>query len=61
MKLKNWVVKVLGTIVATYVMFVATTIESLGNKTYNIIFIVYTLLAIVSMILLDKYSDVLDN
>lgn len=61
MKLKSWVVKVLGTIVATYVMFVATTIESLGNKIYNIILIVYTLLAITSMILLDKYSDVLDD
>lgn len=61
MKLKNWVVKVLGTIVTTYVVFIATTIESLGNKTYNTILIVYTLLAIISMILLDKYSDVLDN
>lgn len=61
MKLKSWVVKVLGTVVATYIMFVATTIESLGNKTYNTILIVYTLLAIISMILLDKYSDVLDD
>lgn len=58
MLLKNWVVKVLSFVVGGYVCFVALTIDSLGNKTYNTIFVVWGLLAIVSTILLKKYSKI---
>lgn len=59
--LKNWVVKVLGAIVATWVCFVATTIESIGNSTYDKILIIYTLLAVSSFYLLKNYSNALED
>ena len=59
--LKNWVVKVLGAIVATWVCFVATTIESIGNSTYDKILIIYTLLAVGSFYLLKNYSNALED
>jgi len=59
--LKNWVVKVLGFILGSWFFFVATTIDNvLENRTYDIILIVWTALAIGSFILLDKYSNVFD-
>ena len=38
--LKSWLVKVLGWVLGSWVVFVATTIDSIGNKTYDIILIV---------------------
>ena len=54
--LKSWVVKVLSKVLASWFVFVAITIDNLGNKTYNIILIVWTTLAIISFYLLKKYS-----
>ena len=61
MKLRNWVVKVLSAILYTYLFFVAITIESIGNKTYNLILVIYTILAIASCYLLKKYSNAFDD
>lgn len=58
--LKSWLVKVLGWVLGSWVVFVATTIDSIGNKTYDIILIVWTALAIGSFVLLDKYSNAFD-
>lgn len=58
--LKSWLVKVLGWILGSWIVFVATTIDSIGNKTYDIILIVWTALAIGSFVLLDKYSNAFD-
>lgn len=58
--LKSWLVKVLGWVLGSWIVFVATTIDSIGNKTYDIILIVWTALAIGSFVLLDKYSNALD-
>ena len=59
--LKKWVVKVLGFILGSWFFFVATTIDNvLENRTYDIILIVWTVLAIGSFILLDKYSNAFD-
>ena len=59
--LKKWVVKVLGFILASWFFFVVTTIDSvLENRTYDIILIVWTALAIGSFILLNKYSNAFD-
>lgn len=58
--LKSWLVKVLGWVLGSWIVFVATTIDSIGNKTYDIILIVWTALVIGSFVLLDKYSNVFD-
>lgn len=58
--LKSWLVKVLGWVLGSWIVFVATTIDSIGNKTYDIILIVWTVLAIGSFVLLDKYSNAFD-
>ena len=59
--LKKWVVKVLGFILGSWFFFVATTIDNvLENRTYDIILIVWTTLAIGSFVLLDKYSNAFD-
>ena len=58
--LKSWLVKVLGWVLGSWIAFVATTIDSIGNKTYNIILIVWTAFAIGSFVLLDKYSNTFD-
>ena len=58
--LKSWLVKVLGWVLGSWIVFVATTIDSIGNKTYDIILIVWTALAIDSFVLLDKYSNAFD-
>ena len=58
--LKSWLVKVLGWVLGSWIVFVATTIDSIGNKTYDIILIVWTALAIGSFVLLDRYSNTFD-
>ena len=59
--LKKWVVKVLGFILGSWFFFVTTTIDNvLENRTYDIILIVWTALAIGSFILLNKYSNAFD-
>jgi hypothetical protein len=58
--LKGWLVKVLSCILGSWMVFVATTIDSIGNKTYDIILIVWTALAIGSFVLLSKYSNTFD-
>lgn len=58
--LKSWLVKVLGWVLGSWIVFVATTIDSIGNKTYDIILIVCTALIIGSFVLLDKYSNAFD-
>jgi len=58
--LKSWLVKALGWVLGSWIVFVATTIDSIGNKTYDIILIVWTALAISSFVLLDKYSNAFD-
>lgn len=58
--LKSWLVKVLGCVLGSWIVFVATTIDSIGNKTYDIILIIWTALAIGSFVLLDKYSNAFD-
>ena len=58
--LKSWLVKVLGWVLGSWIVFVATTIDSIGNKTYDIILIVWIALVIGSFVLLDKYSNAFD-
>jgi len=58
--LKSWLVKVLGWVLGSWIVFVTTTIDSIGNKTYDIILVVWTALAIGSFVLLDKYSNAFD-
>jgi hypothetical protein len=59
--LKSWVVKLLSAIICGYLFFISLTIDSLGNKTYNIIFCVWGLLAIVSNIILTKYTEIFEK
>ena len=59
--LKDWVVKVLGWVLGSWFFFVCTTIDNvLENKVYDIVLIVWTILAIGSFVLLDKYSNTFD-
>lgn len=58
--LKDWVVKVLGWVLGSWFFFVATTIDNvLENRVYDIVLVVWTLLAIGSFYLLENYSDAL--
>ena len=58
--LKSWLVKVLGWVLGSWIVFVATTIDSIGNKTYDIVLIIWTAFAIGGFVLLDKYSNAFD-
>ena len=59
--LKSWLVKVLGWVLGSWIFFVATTIDNvLENKVYDIVLIVWTILAIGSFVLVDKYSNAFD-
>jgi hypothetical protein len=58
--LKSWLVKVLSWTLGSWMVFIATTIDSIGNKAYDIILIVWTALAIGSFVLLVKYSNAFD-
>lgn len=58
--LKNWIANILSFIVGSYVMFILTTIDSIGNTTYNIMLLVYSVLAFTSYYLLLKYTNRLE-
>lgn len=59
--LKSWLVKVLGWVLGSWIVFVATTIDNvLENRVYDTILIVWTILAVVSFVLLNKYSNAFD-
>ena len=61
--LRKWVVKVLSFILFGWILFCATTIDSIDLTTYTIydkILVVWTILALVSFHLLSKYSNVFD-
>lgn len=59
--LKSWLVKVLGWVLGSWIVFVATTIDNvLENRVYDIVLIVWTALAISSFVLLNKYSNAFD-
>ena len=59
--LNDWVVKVLGWILGSWFFFVCTTIDNvLENRVYDIVLVVWTLLAIGSFYLLENYSDALE-
>lgn len=56
--LKSWVVKVLLSIMSSWCVFVGLTIDSLGDKVYNIVLVIWTALALISVYLLNKYSNI---
>mgnify|MGYP003443770893 FL=1 len=61
--LRKWVVKVLSIILFGWIMFCATTIDSIDLTTYTLydkILVVWTILALVSFHLLSKYSNAFD-
>ena len=58
--LKDWIANILSFVVGSYVMFILTTIDSIGNTTYNIILLVYSVLAFTSYYLLLKYTNRLE-
>ena len=59
--LKSWVVKVLGWVLGSWFFFVCTTIDNvLENRVYDIVLVIWTLLAIGSFYLLENYSDALE-
>ena len=59
--LKDWIVKVLGWVLGLWIVFIATTIDNvLENRVYDIVLVVWTLLAIGSFYLLENYSDTLE-
>ena len=59
--LKSWLVKVLSWVLGSWIVFVATTIDNvLENRVYDTILIVWTILAVVSFVLLNKYSNAFD-
>lgn len=60
-RLKGWLVKLLSWVLGGYIFFIAITIDSLGNKTYNTILIIWTILALISFYLLSKYSKVFED
>lgn len=58
--LKNWIANILSFVLGSYIMFILTTIDSLGNTTYNIILLIYSVLALTSYYLLLKYTNRLE-
>lgn len=58
--LKNWIANILSFVLGGYIMFILTTIDSLGNTTYNIILLIYSILAFTSYYLLLKYTNRLE-
>ena len=58
MKLKKWLERILEGEMIVYTMFIATTIESIGNTVYDNILIVFTIITFISYYLLNKYSKI---
>lgn len=58
---KKWLVNILVGIIVGWVSFVAMTIDSLGNDTYNKILIGWTILTLISVNLLKKHSHIFDE
>lgn len=58
--LKNWIANLLSFVLGSYMMFILTTIDSIGNTTYNIILLIYSVLAFTSYYLLLKYTNRLE-
>ena len=54
--LKNWVEKALTTIVLVSIMFIAITIETLGNPVYNKVLVVAIIIDVVIMKFLCCYG-----
>ena len=61
MKLKKWLERILEGEMIVYTMFIATTIESIGNTIYDNILIVFTIITFISYYLLNKYTKVFDK
>lgn len=59
--LKRWVQNFLLIVLFSYIAFISCTIESIGNSTYNLILIVFTILSLASFYLLKNFSSVLDD
>lgn len=59
--LKNWVVNTLATIIGLIISFLAITIDSLGNQTYNIILVICLVAVILNTIILSKYSNFFED
>ena len=59
--LKRWVQNFLLIVLFSYIAFISCTIESIGNSTYNLILIVFTILSLASLYLLKNFSSVLDD
>lgn len=59
--LKKGIEKVLITIQMLIIMFIAMTIESIGNSTYNIILITLIIISIIIMEILSKYSKLINE
>lgn len=59
--LKKGIEKILITIQMLIIMFIAMTIESIGNSTYNIILITLVIISIIIMEILSKYSRLINK
>lgn len=59
--LKKGIEKVLITIQMLIIMFIAMTIESIGNSTYNIILITLIIISIITIEILSKYSRLINE
>lgn len=59
--LKKGIEEVLITIQMLIIMFIAMTIESIGNSTYNIILITLIIISIITMEILSKYSRLINK
>lgn len=58
---RKWLVNILVGIIVGWVGFVAMTIDSLGNNTYDKILFGWTVLTIISFVLLKNHSHVFDE
>lgn len=58
---RKWLVNILVGIIVGWVGFVAMTIDSLGNDTYDKILIGWTILTVISVNLLKKHSHIFDE
>ena len=54
--LKNWLERLLSAIVMLSIVFVATTIETLGNPTYNKVLVVLLIVNVIIMKVLTKFG-----